>query len=73
MPVNAAQEMIGRDVVVEAEVVKQLTRRLNAHHRRLSRKSAGVSESPRRTDHNQSMTFSTISAANGHCGALSLL
>jgi hypothetical protein len=38
MPVNAAQEMIGRDVVVEAEVVKQLSRcRLNAHHRRLSR------------------------------------
>ena len=32
-----AVQMIGRDVVVEAEVVKQLSRcRLNAHHRRLS-------------------------------------
>jgi hypothetical protein len=38
--------MIGRDVVVEAKVVKQLSRcRLNAHHRRLSRKSAGLNES----------------------------
>jgi hypothetical protein len=51
--------MIGRDVVVEAEVVKQLSRRrLNAHHRRLSRKSAGVNESRRYTDYNQSLTFS---------------
>jgi hypothetical protein len=37
---------------------------LNAHHRRLSRKSAGFNESRRYTDHNQSLTFSTVSA---HC------
>src|SRR5712675_2196192 len=55
--------MIGRDVVVEAEVVKQLSRcRLNADHRRLSRKSAGFNES--RRYHNQSVSFSTVSA---HC------
>jgi hypothetical protein len=36
--VNALEHVIGRDVVVEAEVVEQLSRcRLNAHHRRLSR------------------------------------
>jgi hypothetical protein len=68
MPVNAAQQMIGRDVVVEAEVVKQLSRcRLNAHHRRLSRKSAGFNESRRYTDNNQSLTFSTVSTFSGHC------
>jgi hypothetical protein len=62
--------MIGRDVVVEAEVVKQLGRcRLNAHHRRLSRKSAGFNESRRYTDHNQSLTFSTVSAQSGHRGS----
>ena len=27
MPVNAAQQMIARDMIVEAEVVKQLSRR----------------------------------------------
>jgi hypothetical protein len=38
MPVDAPQQVIGRNVVVEAEIVKQLSRcRLNAHHRRLSR------------------------------------
>jgi hypothetical protein len=59
--------MIGRDVVVEAEVVKQLGRcRLNAHHRHLSRKSAGFNESRRHADNNQSLTFSTVSAQSGH-------
>jgi hypothetical protein len=48
-------------VVVEAEVVKQLGRCRNAHHRRLSRKSAGFNESQRHTDDNQSLTFSTVS------------
>ena len=39
-------------------------RRLNAHHRRFSRKSAGFNKSRRCTDDNQSLTFSTVSA---HC------
>jgi hypothetical protein len=66
MPVNAAQQMIGRDVIIEAEVVKQLGRcRLNPHHRRLSRKSAGFNESRRYTDNNQSLTFSTVSVRSG--------
>src|SRR5580704_19741216 len=54
--------MIGRDVVVEAEVVKQLSRcRLNAHHRRLSRITSD-SESRPSLHINQPQTFSTISA-----------
>jgi hypothetical protein len=66
MPINAAQQMITKDVVVEAEVVKQLgRRRLNAHHRSLSRKSAGFNESRRYTDNNQSLTFLTVSAQTG--------
>ena len=41
--VNAPEHVIGRDVVVEAEVVEQLSWcRLNAHHRRLSRKISGI-------------------------------
>src|ERR1700722_20071428 len=66
MPVDAPQQVIGRNVVVEAEIVKKLSRcRLNAHHRRLSRKSAGFNESRRYTDNNQSLTFSTVSAQTG--------
>ena len=42
MLVNAAQLVVGRDVIIEAEVVEQPSRyRLHAHHRRFSRKSAG--------------------------------
>jgi hypothetical protein len=38
MPIDAPQQVIGRDVVIEAKVVKQPSlRRLNAHHRYLSR------------------------------------
>jgi hypothetical protein len=62
MPVNAAQQMIGGDVVIEAEVVKQLGRcRLNAHHRYPSRIRRG-SESRRDSDDSQSLTFSTVFA-----------
>src|ERR1700729_1835542 len=58
MPVNAAQQMIARDMIVEAEVVKQLSRRrLNAHHRYPSRIRRGR-ESRRDSDPNQSLTFS---------------
>jgi hypothetical protein len=40
--VNAAQLVVGRDVIIEAEVVEQPSRYpLHAHHRRFSRKSAG--------------------------------
>ena len=36
--IDAPQQMIGRDVLIEAKVVKQPSRcRLNPHHRRLSR------------------------------------
>ena len=36
------QLVVGRDVIIEAEVVEQPSRyRLHAHHRRFSRKSAG--------------------------------
>ena len=58
MPVNAAQQMIGRDMVVEAEIIEQLRRRsLKAHHRHLSRKSAGINESRHDSDDNQSSDF----------------
>jgi hypothetical protein len=51
--------MIARDMIVEAEVVKQLSRRrLNAHHRYPSRIRRGR-ESRRDSDPNQSLTFST--------------
>jgi hypothetical protein len=52
-------------MIVEAEVVKQLSRRrLNAHHRYPSRIRRGR-ESRRDSDHNQSLTFSTVSANSG--------
>jgi hypothetical protein len=42
MPLDAAQLMTGRDVIIKAEVVEQPSRRrLHAHHRCFSRKSAG--------------------------------
>ncbi|WP_296711151.1 hypothetical protein [Rhodoblastus sp.] len=42
MLINAAQLMINRDVIIEAEVKEQPRRcRLHAHHRRFPRKSAG--------------------------------
>jgi hypothetical protein len=41
MLINASELMVGRDVIIEAEVVEQPSRyRLHAHHRRFSRKSA---------------------------------
>jgi hypothetical protein len=65
MPINAALYMIGRNVVVEAEIVKQLSRcRLNAHHRRLSRIRQD-SESRPSLHINRALTFSTISAHSG--------
>src|ERR1700734_3956354 len=65
MPVNAAQQMIARDMIVEAEVVKQLSRRrLNPHHRRLSRITRD-SESRPSLHINRALTFSTISANSG--------
>ena len=67
MPVNAAQQMIGRDMVVEAKVVKQLGRcRLNAHHRYPLPQITRGRKSQRDSDNNQSLTFSTISAHSRH-------
>jgi hypothetical protein len=41
MLINASELMVGRDVIIEAEVVEQPSRyRLHAHHRHFSRKSA---------------------------------
>jgi hypothetical protein len=67
MRVNAPEHMVDKDVFLKAKIIEQPRRRsLNAHHRRLSRKSAGVNESRHHTDHNQSLTFSTISTQSGH-------
>jgi hypothetical protein len=58
--------VIENDVFIEAEIIEQPRRRsLKAHHRRLSRKSAGFNESRRGSDDNQSPTFSTVSAQSG--------
>ena len=36
MPVDAPEQVIGGDVIIEAEIVEQPSRRrLNAHHRRI--------------------------------------
>jgi hypothetical protein len=65
--VNAPEHVIERDVFVEAEIIEQPRRRsLKAHHRRLSRKSAGLNESRRCADSNQSPTLSTVSAPSSH-------
>jgi hypothetical protein len=62
--------MIGRDVVVEAKVVKQLSRcRLNAHHRRLSRKSAGLNESRPPLHINQPQAFQRYPREAAVCSA----
>ena len=43
MSVNAPEHVIGRDVFLKAEIIEQPRRRsLKAHHRHLSRKSAGL-------------------------------
>ena len=77
--VNAPKHVVGRDVVIEAKIVKQASRRhLNPHHRYLSRIRRG-SESRPSLHINQSLTFSTISAQSGRlvsvelrCGAVTL-
>ena len=52
--VDAPEQVIGRNVFVEAEIIEQPRRRsLKPHHRRLSRKSAGFNESRCRPDDNQ--------------------
>ena len=66
MPVDASQYVIGRDVIVEAEIIDQPgRRRLNAHHRRIPRQIARSSESRHRRCINQLATFSTVSAQSG--------
>src|SRR6185369_11984214 len=58
--------MIGRDMVVEAEIIEQPRRRsLKAHHRHLSRIRQD-SESRPSLHINPTLTFSTISANSGH-------
>jgi hypothetical protein len=58
--VNPAEHVIERNVFVKAEIIKQPHRRsLKAHHRRLSRKSAGFNESRHSSARNQAATFST--------------
>src|SRR6478609_5394598 len=58
--------MIGRDMVVEAEIIEQPRRRsLKAHHRHLSRIRQD-SESRPSLHINPTLTFSTISANTGH-------
>jgi hypothetical protein len=67
MSVNAPEHVIDRDVFLKAEIIEQPRRRsLKAHHRCLSRKSAGLNESRRASDDNQSPTLSTVSANSGH-------
>ena len=59
--------MIERDVVVKAEIIEQPRRRfLKAHHRRLSRKSAGFNESRHSPPPAiKQQTFSTVFANSG--------
>jgi hypothetical protein len=52
--VNAPEQMIERDVFVEAEIIEQPRRRsLKAHHHNLSRKSMGFNESRHSSAGNQ--------------------
>src|ERR1700740_489982 len=67
MPVDASQHVIGRDMLIEAEIIKQLGRRLlSAHHCRVP-----PDKSPEAVNHGSAATsinrasFSTISATSG--------
>jgi len=52
--VNAPEQVIGRNVFIEPEIIEQPRRRsLKAHHRRFSRKSAGFNESQHSSAGNQ--------------------
>ena len=43
MAVNAPEHMVGRDMILKAEIIEQPRRRsLNAHHHRLSRRISGI-------------------------------
>jgi hypothetical protein len=65
--------VIERDVLVEAEIIEQPRRRsLKAHHRRLSRKSAGFNESWRSSASNQaSHSFNNICSLPPSAGSSS--
>jgi hypothetical protein len=66
MQINPSQQVIGRDMLIEAEIIEQSGRRRpNAHHRRIPRQITKGSESQRRPSSNQSPTFSTVSAQSG--------
>jgi hypothetical protein len=60
--------VIDSDVFLKAEIVEQPCRSsLKAHHRHLSRKSAGFNESRHSSARNRAVTFSTVSAHSGPC------
>jgi hypothetical protein len=65
MPIDASQDVIGRDMIVEAEIVKQPGRRLlRAHHCRVPCQITRSSESRHGRCINQPATFSTVSVGS---------
>jgi hypothetical protein len=65
--INSAEQMIGRDVILKAEIVKEtpLIRRLETHHRRaLPMNSTRKTESRFEGLHKRSL--STVSTRGGH-------
>jgi hypothetical protein len=74
----APENVIGRDAFVEAEIIEQPRRRpLKPHHCHLSRKSAGLNESPRCADGNVNLKgygeFDAYDRASGWDAQLTFL